>query len=141
MNSVLPLNYAQEKILNKYETAVTLTPASKKDLKWWIDLKMAPLGAPVCHPDPTIMIHSDASKKGWGAILHGQSHVQTGGLWSPEEATHHINYQEFLAAFPAIKAFGKAWQNVTVLLRMDNVTADSLTATVPVSPDNLDLVC
>ena len=123
MNSVLPLNYTQEKISTKYETVVTLTPASKKDLEWWIDLKKAPLGAPVYHPDPTITIHSDASNKGWGAVLNGQS--QTGGLWSPEEATHNINYLELLAAFLAIKAFGKAWQNVTILLRLDNVTAVS----------------
>ena len=123
MNSVLPLNYTQEEISTKYETVVTLTPASKKDLEWWIDLKKAPLGAPVYHPDPTITIHSDASNKGWGAVLNGQS--QTGGLWSPEEATHHINYLELLAAFLAIKAFGKAWQNVTILLQMDNVTAVS----------------
>ena len=123
MNSVLPLNYTQEEISTKYETVVTLTPASKKDLEWWIDLKKAPLGAPVYYPDPTITIHSDASNKGWGAVLNGQS--QTGGLWSPEEATHHINYLELLAAFLAIKAFGKAWQNVNILLRMDNVTAVS----------------
>ena len=121
MNSVLPLNYTQEEISTKYETVVTLTTATKKDLEWWIDLKKAPLGAPVYHPDPKITIHSDASNKGWGAVLNGQS--QTGGLWSPEEATHHINYLELLAAFLAIKAFGKAWQNVTILLRMDNVTA------------------
>ena len=47
MNSVIPLNYTQEEISAKYEAVVTLTPASKKDLEWWIDLKKAPLGAPV----------------------------------------------------------------------------------------------
>ena len=51
--------------------------------------------------------------------------ITDGGLWSPEEATHHINYLELLATFLAIKAFGKAWQNVTILLRLDNVTAVS----------------
>ena len=124
MNSVLPLNYTQEEISTKYETIVTLTPACKRDLEWWIDLqKVCPLGAPVCQQDPTITIHSDASNKGWGAVLNGQS--QTGGLWSREEETHHINYLELLAAFLAIKAFGKTWQSVTILLRMDNVTAVS----------------
>jgi len=42
------------------------------------------------------------------------------GTWS---AAHHINYLELLAAFLAIKVFGKSWENTTVLLRMDNVTA------------------
>ena len=55
--------------------------------------------------------------------MNGQSH--TGGVWSPKEATHHTNYLELLAAFLAIKAFGKTWQNITVLLRLDNVTAVS----------------
>ena len=97
MNSVIPLNYTQEEISTKYEAVVTLPPASKKDLVWWIDLKKAPLGAPVYHPDPILTINSDALNKGWGAVLNGQSHVQTGGIWSPEEATHHINYLELLA--------------------------------------------
>ena len=37
----------------------------------------------------TVTVHSDASNKGWGAVLNGET--QTEGLWSPEEATHHIN--------------------------------------------------
>ena len=69
-----------------------------------------------------ITVHSDASNKGWAAVPNSQS--QMGGLWSPEEETHHINYLELLAAFLAMKAFGKAWQN-TVLLQMDNITAVS----------------
>ena len=42
MNSVLPLNYNHEEIFTKYEILVTLTPASKPDLEWWIGLKKAP---------------------------------------------------------------------------------------------------
>ena len=42
MNSVLPSNYTQEEIYTKYETVVSLTPASKADLKWWIALEKAP---------------------------------------------------------------------------------------------------
>ena len=43
----LPLNYTQEEISTKYETVVTLTPACKGNLEWWVELKKAPLGAPV----------------------------------------------------------------------------------------------
>jgi len=118
MNSVLPLNYIQEdmqeEVSSKYKTVVSLTPASKADLEWWIGLEKAPLGALVCPPDLTITAHSVASDKGWGAALNGQS--WTGGLWSSEEATHHINYLELLAAFLAMKSFRKVWQKITVLL-------------------------
>ena len=73
------LNYTQEEISTKYETVVKLTPASKRDLEWWIDLQTTPLGALVYHPDPTITIHSDASNKGWGAVLNGQSQMRAYG--------------------------------------------------------------
>ena len=33
MNSVLPLNYTQKEIFTKYETLISLTPASKLDLR------------------------------------------------------------------------------------------------------------
>ena len=90
-------------------------------MKWWTDLEKAPLGALICPPEPRVTVHTDASNKGWGAVLNGQT--QTGGPWSSEQAAHHINYLEMLAAFLTMKAFGKAWQNITVLLRMDNITA------------------
>ena len=62
-------------------------------------------------------------QSGLGAVLNGQPY--TGGVWSPKEATHHINYLELLAAFLAIKGFGKTWHNITVLVRLDNITAVS----------------
>ena len=68
-------------------------------------------------------IESDASNKGWGAVLEGQT--RTGGVWTAEEAAHHINYLELLAAFLAIKAFGKDWRDKAVLLRLDNIMAVS----------------
>ena len=123
MNSVLPLNYAQEEVNKKYETALVLTAASKVDLSWLASLEQSHLGIPVYPPFPTVTVHSDASNKGWGAVLNGQT--QTGGLWSPEEATHHINYLELLSAFLAIIAFGKTWQSATVLLHIDNITTVS----------------
>ena len=123
MNSVLLLNYNQEEISDKYNTILALNPASKEDLRWWMNLSTAPMGSPVQPPDLTIIVHSDASMQSWGAVLNGQT--QTGGVWSLEEATHHTNYLELLAAFLVIKAFGKNWQNVAVLLCMDNVTAVS----------------
>ena len=59
-------------------------------------------------------------KKGWGVILNGQA--QTGGVWSVEERSHHINYLELLAAFLTLQAFGKNWAVTTVLFHLDNVT-------------------
>jgi len=55
---------------------------------------------PYCTNSP---IESDTSNKGWGAVLNGQT--RTGGFWSAEEESHHINYLELLAAFLAFQAF------------------------------------
>ena len=55
-----------------------------------------------------------------GSIEHSD---KNGGVWSVQEASNHINYLELLTAFLALKAFGKPWTHLTVLLRMDNFTA------------------
>ena len=49
--------------------------------------------------------------------------MQTGGRWSMNEASNHINYLELLAAFLALQCFAKQKHNTTILLKMDNVTA------------------
>lgn len=69
-----------------------------------------------------MVIESDASTQGWGATCGG---VRTGGPWSPEERQWHINCLEALAAFHALKCFVRDKKGVTVLLRLDNISAVS----------------
>jgi len=74
---------------------------------------------------PTRPINNSAFtciKSGLGSSVEWA--IPNRGMWSTEETSHHINYLELLA-FLAIKAFGKYWQNITVLLRMDNMIAVS----------------
>ena len=103
------------------------------------------------------MPYSDSALRCIQQGLEGsfQWQMQTGGQWSPGEATYHINYLELLAAFLAIKAFRKTRQGVTVSLHIDNITAHrqhhsstlyqserryNLQATVPADCVNMDLV-
>ena len=74
MNLVLPLTYNQEEISDKYNTVLPLNTASKEDLRWWETLPTTSTGAPIHPPDPSIIVHSDVSNQGWGAVLNGQSH-------------------------------------------------------------------
>ena len=67
-----------------------------------------------------MIITSDASTTGWGACL---GDTTTGGTWSAQEVMHHINYLELLAAFLAVQCFLKTENNITILLKLDNVTA------------------
>ena len=122
MNSVMPLDYTQEEIARKYNTTLTLIPACKEDLSWWASLEKVPLGAPICNvPNST-----GALRCIWKGLGSSAQWLHTdGGLWSSKEATYHINYLELLATFLVTKALGKDWQEITVLLQLDNITAVS----------------
>lgn len=64
-------------------------------------------------------IETDASLTGWGAYCQG---ILTGGRWSEEEQSLHINQLELLAALFALRAFLKHAREVSVLLKSHNVT-------------------
>lgn len=93
---------------------------SLSDLQWWIINLDKAHCRPVKPLLPDLIIQSDASGTGWGAVCEG---VRTRGTWSLEESKLHINCQELLAATYAIKAFTKAICNVHVLVQMDNTSA------------------
>ena len=48
-------------------------------------------GRDIHQPTQDLVIETDASLVGWGAVCPG---VQTGGLWSQEEQLEHINVLE-----------------------------------------------
>ena len=108
--------------VEKFRTQVELSPAARMDLTWWSEQASQMNGAPILPATPVLVIESDASNMGWGAT---NGHEQTGGLWSVEEAAHHINYLELIAVFLALKTFTRDQSQCTVLCKSDNVTAVS----------------
>ena len=122
MNAVHPAPYQQGNLASWYNTKVRLDEQSWADLRWWtlLDRKII-IESPIRQPRPSMLIRVNASTRGWGAVLNTQT--RTRGVWSVQEATNHINYLELLAAFLALKSFGKTWSHMTVLLRLDNFTA------------------
>jgi hypothetical protein len=54
------------------------------------------------HELPKITITTDASMRGWGAVLGA---ISIGGRWSSEEQNNHINTLEMMAIFLALKSF------------------------------------
>ena len=123
INAVLPAPYQGTGPPNrkKYNTRVLLHGESRANLRWWKLLDRKRTILLILPPKSSVLIESDVSTKGWGAVLNSQT--KTGGVWSVQEASNHIIYLELLAAFLALKAFGKSWTHLTVLLRMDNFTA------------------
>ena len=96
------------------------THESKEELTWW-DTQMSKWnGRHILAKEPDLVIESDASTLGWGASCQN---INTGGPWSAQEKTNHINCLELLAATLALKTFVKNQTGVSVLLKIDNTTA------------------
>ena len=80
-------------------------------------------GAPIKTATLDLIIETDASNRGWGASCPTQR-SRTGGLWPTQEASHHINYLELLAAFLAVKTFARS--HSVILLKMDSISCSDL---------------
>ena len=76
----------------------------------------------VSHGSPSVTIYSDASLSGWGGVLND---VSTGGLFSEEEQTNHINYLEILACFLALQTFCASLRDCHIKAMIDNTTTIS----------------
>ena len=130
MQAVLPapLHYRHLQMLQvkgllegkEYNSVVPLNMECRNDLQWWIDQLSIWNGRSLISPAPDLIITTDASLKGWGAVCQG---VHTRGLWTQEESLLHINALELKAALFALRAFSKSRRKLHVQLRMDNRTA------------------
>lgn len=124
------LHYRQlerEKIENlnnskgNFDTKMKITDSMKVELKWWLDNIKTQFRI-IDQGTPKMVITSDASSLGWGAVCNG---AKIGGRWNDDEKVHHINYLELLAVFHALKAFCKNQRSIHIGLRIDNTCAIS----------------
>lgn len=104
-----------------FRTSTTLSSGCKKDLKWWVD-NIDNASNPITKPNPDIIMETDASGIGWGACIQGDHGRKTGGKWSKEEATQHINYLELLAVWLALQSFFPKNTNTSIKVLSDNTT-------------------
>ena len=102
-----------------YESVAYITKEAQQELNWWVEESQSQNGCPIQAVTPDLVIQTDASKLGWGAIWGMQ---KTGGLWSLKEKTWHINVLELLAVFLALKSFTKEMYNQHILIQSDNVS-------------------
>ena len=98
-----------------FDATIFLSSEAREELHWWSAHLDAWNGRALLHPAPDLVIETDASKKGWGAVCQG---VRTGGLWSQMERTLHINCLELLAGSFAVKSFAKGRLCAHVRLRI-----------------------
>ena len=95
-----------------------LTDSSKENIDWWIQNHQTPKS--ISHGNPQIVISTDASQKGWGAVV---AHTSTDGQWSQEEGNRHINVLELHAALLGLQAFQSQLTDKHVHIQLDNSTA------------------
>ena len=123
-----PLHYRQLEVAKakairrglSYDSKTQVSTDMKSDLTWWVDRASSHNGRCLQITQRDLVIESDASLRGWGASCEGS---KTGGPWTFQEKSHHINYLELLAAFLALKSFVSRRRVSSILLRLDNVTA------------------
>ena len=102
-----------------YKAHMALTSSSVAELTWWIE-NMPHSSRDITHPTPFMIIQTDASTLGWGAVYGDQ---EVGGRWTSLESTSHINILELQAAFFALKSFCRDTIKGHVQLQIDNTTA------------------
>lgn len=103
---------------SKYIGKMTLGIDARQDIEWWLgNIRNEYRSLEAFNPQ--IVIFSDASTLGWGAVSNG---VETKGAWTDTESNFHINVLELLAVFYGIRSFIKV-RNTDVLLRVDSSNA------------------
>lgn len=104
-----------------YDSYMHISNLMKEDLKWWIENIQSQFRH-ISHGNPEMIIETDASLKGYGAVLN---QYEIGGRWTEIESQHHINYLEMLAILFAIKSFLHLIRNKHVKILTDSSTAVS----------------
>ena len=103
-----------------YKKKIILNDQALEKLQWWIQNLKYFNGRYLIQAKPQIVLHTDASLKGWGANRMG---METGVKWSDEERKLHVNILELLVVKNAILAFIKKKTINTIHIQTDNKTA------------------
>ena len=97
---------------------VRLSKAAVRDLSWFAALPVKWNGRNIWRSPQTALLHCDASKLAWGAVLN--QHLPARGFWSPHERRQHITFLELRAVRHAVQTFSTRITGRHVLLREDN---------------------
>ena len=105
--------------LEDWESLITLSPWLRLSTTQWLDSEWFLRGVPIVLPPPEAELFTDASMLGWGTHIN---HLTASGLWSDDQAMHHINWLELEAVCLALPEFASQTACSHVLLCTDNTT-------------------
>ena len=96
------LNSALEETGRDYDSSIMLSQEARQELKMWLTNLEMWHGRAMVMSRPSLIIQTDASLLGWGAVCLNTG-KEANGLWSREETMLHINVLELMTAWFAIQ--------------------------------------
>ena len=103
--------------LNKgnFDKYMKLSSQGIEDITWWYNNIMSSV-SPILRENPSIVITTDASMKGWGACYNG---ARTGDLFAEREI-EHINVLETKAVYFGLQSLCSEIRNQHIKVLADN---------------------
>ena len=102
------------------ELGIAVDPLSEASVRWWLRRIQQRVGCPLRDPLPDLVLYTDASLSGWGAVCQGK---RMSGSWSPDECNLHINLLELRAVRLALRSMQDWCMGKVVAVLSDNSTA------------------
>ncbi|KAL0199608.1 hypothetical protein M9458_002795, partial [Cirrhinus mrigala] len=96
---------------------VAITPICRRLFSPWSDLVFLWAGVPLGQVSRRVVVTTDASKTGWGAVCNGHA---VSGSWLGPRLQWHINCLELLTVLLALRRLRPLIQGKHVLVRIDN---------------------
>ncbi len=92
-------------------------PSCRRTFSPWSDLAFLRAGVPLEQVSRHVVVSTDASATGWGAMCNGHA---AAGLWTGPQLQWHINCLELLAVWLALRRFRTLLHEKHILVRSDN---------------------
>jgi ribonuclease HI len=112
-------NKALKMQAGNFDMNMMVTKETKDCLTWWIDNLDSQVRY-ISHVDHELVMFSDASNEGWGAVLEEKC---ANGRWSESERDWHINVLELMAILYGLKSLCKNVSEKHIRVMSDNTTA------------------
>ena len=104
---------------HNYDAHCALDYLAKQDIAWWLD-NVVGSKCSFAVSNPRHVLISDASDFGWGAVFE---ELSTGGTFSFQEFSEHINIKELKACKFGLQRFCNNLHHCHIKLLMDNTSA------------------
>ena len=109
-------------IHGSWNAQISLSQTAIQEIRWWLHNAHEQNGKPIRAPPVDVVMSSDASDSGWGALI--ESNVVS-GMWYPQQSQLHINIREMLAVKLGLQGLATHITNRHILIQVDNTTVVS----------------